>query len=233
MQSSEFRLADGTRVTLNAVSDPLVARYLGRPKAFVAEMISQINQRNYYYGLFTGRKGMVFVDLGANLGLVSIHAAPVCRRVLAVEAEPATWSVLAAITRPWRVIECVNVAVTAKTGPVTLSIDQRDWTCHTATNPLPGHPTKTVPGLAFGDLINRYGLEDGIDLCKVDIEGSEIEAFSEDTIRQAPVRRWYMEVHRTPGRSRDKNVTQMRVRLEKCGFRVSQPRPNALVTSVK
>lgn len=214
-------------VELNRIRDPKLEEYLHSPKAQVKEMIRQINDARYYMGLFSW-KDLVFLDLGANLGLVSLFAFPACKRVVAVEAEPRTFSMLTKILAPYPMCEPRLAALSPVTGMASLSVDPVDWSCHTLTNPKPGNPSVHVRGYTFGDLLKETSLNH-VDVCKVDVEGAEMDTITLDVLKTAPVRTWYIEVHKTPTRTRDQNFVEMLERLKKAGYAVTTPRPNAIV----
>ena len=68
-----------------------------------------------------------------------------------------------------------------------------------------------------------------VDVCKVDVEGTEMECLSLDVLRQAPVICWYIEVHRTPKLTREHSHVIMTDRLLSAGFICSHPRSNAII----
>lgn len=229
MKAFNLKLCDETWARLNPSVQAGLEIFLHEPKTQTVEMIRQINSSGYYNELFCGKRDLTFVDLGSNIGLVSIFAAPACSKILAVEPEPRTFRALQALTESYRtVINCAQVALVPVSGPVSLSVDKRDNSCHTAINPKPGNPTVSVRGLSFLDLLGQYGLKK-VDVCKVDVEGSEMDCLDKPLFQSGIVATWYIEVHRTRNSSREVNMGTMMGRLIESGLKLSCPRANAII----
>jgi len=219
-------LSDGSVINLNSSNDPVLAKHLARPGASVKEMISQINERNYYAKLFDRRRDLVFLDLGANLGLVSLFARPACRRIVAVEAEPYTYRMLTKVVTPYG-IECVHAALWKSNKRVPIAVDESFFSRHTIINAVHGQKKVNVRGLAFFDLLSHCRL-DHVDVCKVDVEGSEMCSLTTEVFSSGRVSQWYIEVHKTQRRTRDQSMKAMQERISQAGLTFDCPRPNAL-----
>ena len=72
----------------------LVANHVNRAASNVQGLLDQINLEVMYDFAFRGKQNLTFLDLGANIGLVSLHALDVCDRIVAVEPDPDTFAVL-------------------------------------------------------------------------------------------------------------------------------------------
>jgi FkbM family methyltransferase len=192
-------------------------------------MIRQINAARFYDGLFEGND-LTFVDLGANLGMVSLFASPRCRKVLAVEPEPMTYTYLSILTRyaPKQNIDCMHVALAPKSGTVQIAVDNSDFSCHTVINPKLGSTFMPVMGMTLLEILEKSNLHQ-VDICKVDTEGAEMGSLTEDSILDCGIPRWYIEVHKTPQMPREKSLAVMLARLKNCGFTCTTPRPNAII----
>lgn len=212
---------------MNPTADPKLEAHLCNPRAQIREMVRQINAARYYERFFVGKKDLVFVDLGANLGLVSMYAAPACAKVLAVEPEPTTYEMMKRILHQFPNIIPAQVAVAATVGPVLLSSDPADFSCHTVTNPKRGNPLREVIGKTFDDILDGQPA----DVCKVDVEGAEMECFTPKVLANAPVHQYYMEVHKTPGKARETNMAEMLSRFDLAHFKTETPRPNAIIAT--
>lgn len=227
-----MQLADRSHLNLNPNSKPDLQCYLDNPRSQVAEMIRQVNQGKYYEGLFE-KDGLTFLDLGANIGIVSLFAAPKCSRLVAVEAEPITFGHLQQLVSdsPFRQIECLHAAIAPRSDTVRISVDPVDYSCHTITNPKPNSRFAEVQGFTLCDLLSRVNL-DRIDVCKVDVEGAEMDALTLDVIQSAPVKCWYIEVHKTPSMTREKSLAVMLDRLKSSRFICSVLRSNAIIAKL-
>jgi FkbM family methyltransferase len=117
-------------------------------------------------------------DLGANVGYASVYFAlrysSAC--VLAVEPEPSNAALLrrnvAAIPR----IQAIEAAAWPRPGRLALADPGKGyWGMRVETA-----PAGDVKAMTMGELLERAGAE-WVDLVKIDIEGSELELFSEET----------------------------------------------------
>lgn len=134
------------------------------------------------------------LDLGANIGLFGLYAAPLWPRaeIVAYEADPANVSVheiaIAAngLTGRWHV---VPAAAGAHEGDVTLASGRAMGSFVTAPGVDPGVPTIEVPML---DVMSEIAASD---LVKVDIEGGEWEILGDPRFRRSPPRVLVLEYH--------------------------------------
>jgi FkbM family methyltransferase len=168
---------------------------------------------------FLPRAGYTVVDLGANVGLFSVHAALAGARVIAVEAQSGFTS------RFWRLMEMNGVTdnVTLRHALVGSSqgvlSDERsrlaspEW--------LDEAPTPTLDAI-----LDDVGVSH-VDLLKSDIEGSEFALFAEGPSWLDRVDRVVMEVHRPFGDPED--IGRL---LEHEGFVVRRARLDLRVVDV-
>lgn len=109
------------------------------------------------------------IDIGANIGLISIQLAYKFWNVLAIEPRPDTYECLKKNTRKYQQIRTMHAAITDKTGPIRFSGDPADC-AHSQVNP---ESETQVPGFRLDDI----PLE-GCDLIKIDTEGHELEVIN-------------------------------------------------------
>jgi predicted RNA methylase len=69
-----------------------------------------------YDHLFEGKSDLVFLDIGANIGLVSIYAVPYCKRIVAVEPCKETYDRLKDNTRIYPMIDNGSGSVNSTVG---------------------------------------------------------------------------------------------------------------------
>src|SRR5438552_3109233 len=82
----------------------IIEEHYAKPSSYVDTLQEQIDNGMYAH-LFEGKKDLVFLDIGANIGLVSIYAAPYCKRIIAVEPAEDVVPVLRELTWPFPNIE--------------------------------------------------------------------------------------------------------------------------------
>ncbi len=158
-------------------------------------MATQI--RVFQVSIFQGKRDLVFLDIGANIGLVSIYAVPFCKRIVAVEPSPETFEKLVFNTNPYSVIECVDVALAPHYGPHEFFVNDLNFTASSTVNT---YGTKTtVTGVTLSDLLEIKKLGH-VDVCKIDAEGSEDESLSWRQLEscQNVIGQYYIECHNTP-----------------------------------
>jgi len=147
----------------------------------------------------------VVVDLGANAGLFSTMAAVYGSLVIAVEAQSGFFPLMEANLARNGCAErarLVHALVGAGTGILS------DEAARAAATHWGEQPVER----SIADIIAMHEL-DHVDLLKVDIEGSEFDAFSGDLSWSTVVRRIVMEVHTAFG-----DVGALRARLAAAGF---------------
>ena len=189
-------LCDGTKYKL-PMFDPVVATHINASHSLVQTLIDQINKEKLYARFFEGKKGLTFLDIGANIGLVSIYSAPACKRIVAVEPAPETFLVLHSITVGIPKIQAVRAALTPSNCTADFYVNDINSTASSTVNT---YGTKIqVPGLTLDSLLKIYQLEH-VDVCKCDAEGGEGESLSYEQLRNASqvIDRWHIECHNCP-----------------------------------
>lgn len=176
-----------------------------------------IDRTSFYRTIFPGKKGLVFLDLGANVGIVSLYAQPACSRIIAVEPEPEAFRALSRITHP--PIECIQCAVVAQDQDIHLGLDLNDLTCHSVVRWKKS--SVLVPGRTLEAIFKQNNLGT-VDVCKVDIEGSEMDVLSKEVIKLTPIRKYYVEAHPIGNTARQQNGSELINRFKSCGFTVSR-----------
>jgi len=212
-----FILTAGRKRIDLPMQDPIVAAYVNEPAAIVPALIHQINERQMYDFAFAFRKNMVFLDLGANMGLVSLYASDVSQRIVAVEPAP-VFSVLEKIASYHPVIEPVRVAITKDNGPVDFHVNDVNLTASSVVNTY--GETISVQGWTLYSLIREKHLGH-VDLCKCDIEGSECEALNlrEVTLAKDVIKAYYVEVHNCPSTTWEFKLKELVTTFIRVGYR--------------
>lgn len=177
--------------------DPVVARHFAEPNSNTGTLMDEVFLKEIYAPLFKGRSDLTFLDIGANIGLVSLYAYDACQRIVAVEPAPATFEVLKAMTVKLPNIEPVCAALAPVDGPCEMFINDVNTTASSTVNTY-GTLTE-VPGLTLASLLSIYQLEH-IDVVKCDAEGSEWESLSYEQLEKAAgvIDVWWLELHNLP-----------------------------------
>ncbi len=184
---------------------------------YISKMKEQITDGMYDH-LFVGRTGLTFLDIGANIGLVSIYAVPYCSRIVAIEPDPDTYRKLLYNTKPYPVIECYEVALAPSDGEVEFFQNDINFTASSTVNT---YGTRiSVRGWTLERIIDYHHLTH-IDVCKVDCEGAEGESLSLLQIDLAKdiIDTYYCEVHNCPRTSWEHKMGTLVGNFCRCGYR--------------
>lgn len=176
--------------------DPFVANHLALGSSLTDALIHQIND-GMYEPLVKNLIAGVFLDIGANTGLVSLYFSVLCKRIVAVEPAPETFRVLEAIMRGYKNIECVQVALAPVNGSVAFYLNEINTTASSTVNTY-GVKT-TVRGMTLASILSVHQLE-SVDVCKIDAEGAEGESLTFDQLKAAApiIKSYYIETHNCP-----------------------------------
>ena len=128
------------------------------------------------------RPGSVFLDVGANIGVLSLFAAHRwCPQgtVLGFEASPQIFDCLAANAQanPHRALDIVHAAVTSRSGDTLTfyNAPESKFGMGSLTNRF-GTEGIAVPTVALDDAVRAHGI-DRVRAIKVDVEGFELGVF--------------------------------------------------------
>jgi len=170
-----------------------------------------------YDKLFGGRSDLVFLDIGANVGIVSIYAVPYCKRIVAVEPSPSTFNRLVENTFMYQSIERLNVALTPRDGEHEFFVNDLNFTASSTVNTY-GYRIM-VQGKTLKSILKENGLTH-VDVCKVDVEGAEGEALDYYAIDYAKdiIKEWFVEFHNCPASSWEHKLGTAVGNFARCGY---------------
>ena len=223
MKEHQLRTSKDNQVQVVAESQAAIAHF-AEPENHVGTILRQINEERMYDPVFADREDMTVLDLGANVGLFSLYAADSCKRVVAVEAVPSTYTIAKELTAKHLQIEMQQYAISNSNEDVSFYINE-----NSTTNSLVSHQGDeiTVPGITVAGLLDKLEI-DHVDFVKCDIEGSEVIALTEDTVGAVAdkIDFWFVEVHQTnngdvawPG-NLEMNRQKLKTVFENCGYTV-------------
>ncbi len=150
-----------------------------------------------YDHLFVGKKDLVFLDIGANIGLVSVYAVPYCKRIVAVEPSPETFQKLTENTKHYSVIERERVALSGNIGRTEFYVNDQNFTASSTVNTY-GDRIE-VEGTTLSKLLHDCELEH-VDVCKIDAEGAEGDALNMTQLNEVKdkIHTYFIEFHNCP-----------------------------------
>lgn len=212
----EIHMASG-RTFAVPMFDPIVAEHFNNASSYADTLLHQINVEQIYAPLFKGKSDLTFLDIGANIGLVSLYAADSCSRIVAVEPDPKTFAVLKAMTISQPKIELVQAALAPVDGEVTFYQNDLNTTASSTVNT---YGTKTtVQGFRLSSLLKIYQLE-RVDVVKVDAEGAEGGSLTRAELKEAqPIVDCFMcEAHNCPYSTWEKKMGALVQRFCMLGY---------------
>jgi len=150
-----------------------------------------------YDKLFADRTGLVFLDIGANIGLVSIYAVPYCKRIVAIEPSPTTYDRLKEHTHHYQIIDTAMVALAPEDKFVPFYVNDINFTASSTVNTY--GKQIMVEGATLKTILTRCKLS-YVDVCKIDAEGAEGEALNLDQLDAASgiIKQYFIETHNCP-----------------------------------
>lgn len=224
-----FKLCNGKPFEI-PIFDPLVAEHFGNANNLVQTLIHQINEEKMYARFFEKKKDLTFLDIGANIGLVSLYASPACSRIVSVEPAPATFEVLKAMTHKVFRIEVVNAALAPRNGPHEFFVNDINSTASSTVNTY-GKRIE-VPGLTLSSILSIGQLEK-VDICKIDAEGAEGESLSWEELKAAEpvVQEYYIELHNCPTSTWGQKLGNLVNHLSVLGYHKQRIEGMALIAS--
>lgn len=193
--------ANGARYEI-PMEDPEVRRHFEAPSSYTDEILRQINEARFYDPLFKGQKDLVFYDIGANVGLVSLYAQDACCKIFAVEPSE-HFNVLSKLAKPFPNIVPLQRALNDHNGPVPLRLFEGNTTGHSLVLPV-GSTSMIVSGVTLSVLLAAHN---HVDVVKVDIEGAEMTAINDEELEKirGKVTTFYIEAHCLTNQSFEKS----------------------------
>lgn len=169
-------------------------------------IIRQINNDRLYDPFFKDKKDLVILDIGANIGLFTLYAQDSASKLISVEPTPSHQNIFEKICGKYENVELVKAALSDKNENVSFYTCNANSTQNslikgkgTAVGESPPDENKvTVRGVTLEALLNECNI-DHVDFCKIDIEGSEMIAITEETLKPVydKIDRMFIEVHST------------------------------------
>ena len=187
--------SNGNKLELKE-DDEDVKKYLYDNKHCAQIIVDQINNQRIYDNYLSNKKDLIILDIGANIGLFTLYAKDSASRVIAVEPTESHHYIFDKLTEDCTNVELSKVALSGEDGPITFYICEDNLTMNSLVNKK--SKSVEVDGLCLESLLNKYNL-DHVDFCKIDIEGSEMIAITEETLKPVfdKIDRIFIEVHAT------------------------------------
>jgi FkbM family methyltransferase len=207
--------SSGENIKLD-ITDDEIDKHLNDEKTCAKIIIRQINTDCIYDRFLKDKKDLVILDIGANVGLFTLYAKDSASRIVSVEPTPSHQHLFEKIAGKYENVELVKAALSNKDEDVNFYICNYNSTCNSLVE-REGDVLK-VEGLTFNSLLKKNNLEH-VDFCKIDIEGSEMIAITEENLKPVydKIDRMFIEVHATesgPNLRWEDNLVDNRGKIE-------------------
>ena len=207
--------SSGENIKLD-ITDDEIDKHLNDEKTCAKIIIRQINTERIYDRFLKDKKDLVILDICANVGLFTLYAKDSASRVVSVEPTPSHQHLFEKIAGKYENVELVKAALSNKDEDINFYICNYNSTCNSLVE-REGDVVK-VEGLTFNSLLKKNNLEH-VDFCKIDIEGSEMIAITEENLKPVydKIDRMFIEVHATesgPNLRWEDNLVDNRGKIE-------------------
>jgi FkbM family methyltransferase len=184
-------------------------------------ILDQINS-GMYAKWFEGKKDLVCIDIGANVGLVSLYMHPACKELYCLEPTPAHFLLLKELLGEHQNVHIYPTALSGTNGQVVF------MTGHSTENKITteegyGNGKIKVPGITLSSFLQASNAEkDIIDFIKCDIEGAEIFALTEAELKltRGKIRNFFVECHPSNNYGMDACREELIKRFKKNGYEI-------------
>lgn len=181
-------------------------------------ILDQINS-GMYKKWFEGKKDLVCIDFGANVGLVSLYMSQFCKKIYCVEPTPSHFKLLKELmdgNKDNKDIVLSPFALTEEMGVFKFA------TGHSTENKVTsqdGYGSIKID--VAGCTLSQFVDNEVYDFCKVDIEGGEMKAITVDELKKVygKVKTFFVEVHPAFNGGMDGNREELIKRFEEAGYK--------------
>ena len=190
---------------------------------WIGHIVSEIWKDKIYQPYIGGKKDLVIVDVGSNLGFTSYYFSQFAKIVYSLEPSFEHFDILTRMIafNGLNNVVPINKAIYTKSGKYPFGGPKDNKTMrslHMATWNK-GKADEEVDAITLPELFKEQNIEH-VDLLKLDVEGSEMEILSSETFKQVAPKIDLIigERHRWNGR----HPNQLNEALKNAGFNVEQ-----------
>ena len=210
--------------------DSQVIEHFSNPIGHADIVINQINHENIYKEVFGNKTDLVILDIGANIGLFSLHAQDRAKIIYAIEPTPDHFSILTKLTENYANIHPIKMAIHDNNYLVEFFVNEENSTMNSSVNQY--SKKIIVPGHTVNWLLTTHNVAH-VDIVKCDIEGSEMIALTDQTVGEVRDRvdTWFVEIHETPAGSIDHNRRSLATMFVRQGYQVYSKGHDGLIAT--
>jgi len=140
----------------------------------IPKIFKEIYSEKVYDEALQGKRGLVIIDIGANVGLTAHWLMGHAKQLYAVEPASANYEVLLKNIEfnGWNNVKPIKAGIAEKDGEMELSLNPTNTTTHSFFFKHTNHQSEKVRVITFETLFKENNIERA-DFVKLDIEGYE------------------------------------------------------------
>lgn len=227
----KIKQIDGKEIVIPLITKEEIDHF-DDPKNYTKEILQEWDSEPFKE-LIT-QKDKVIIDCGANVGLFAIHVLPFTHKIICVEPTASHMHIQRSLlksacssmfVRPNIIHE--QSALNNYTGKAKF----RTEPVNTTMNTLADRPDSyEVDCITLADLCKKYNLYH-VDLCKLDIEGSEVQAITVETVLSVSsiIDKYILETHPRTREMQD----HFKAIFEQAGYKVDYVDFNGSIIAYK
>jgi FkbM family methyltransferase len=176
-----------------------------------------------------GDKKITFIDIGGNCGLFSLYCSPICEKIFCIEPTAVLCRTIKEFAKDVPQITVSNSAISTKNGSINFYFFPEVTGQSTIHSRVPAGNSViplTVQSNTLPTFIEKNKL-DYVDVVKMDIEGEEVNIFTDALIEELKdkVGRYWVECHHTchiNGMLMEQNYEVLTKRFLRHGYKIHE-----------
>jgi len=190
---------------------------------YIGHIMAEVYKEKVYESLLSGKKDLIIVDIGANIGITANYFSQFASKVYAVEPSKEHFGCIQKMIEFNGIqnIFPVNRAIYISSGkfPLFQPTNRTMRSLHMAVANNQQVPTEEVECITLSQLFEEQKIET-VDFMKLDVEGSEAEILGSSSFKEISdkIQTMLIEVHAWNGR----HPNQVNESLKNCGFTVTK-----------
>jgi len=213
-----LRTTNDNLLTIESKDKDVIDHFTNKNNNYSDVIIHQINTLKIYDEWLYKKQNLNILDCGGNIGLFALHVVDCASKIITVEPTPTHLNIMKKITKPYSNIKIEEAALSGTDEEIEFYFNTDNTTMNSIVNNY-GCGTIKVKGKTLKTILDDNNM-DIVDFAKIDIEGSEIKALTEQTVSEVKnrIKTWFIEAHAVF----NTHTTQVRDHLNnifnKCGY---------------
>jgi len=191
----------------------------------IPKIFKEIYSEKVYDEALQGKRGLVIIDIGANVGLTAHWLMGHAKQLYAVEPASANYEVLLKNIEfnGWNNVKPIKAGIAEKDGEMELSLNPTNTTTHSFFIKHTNHQSEKVRVITFETLFKENNIERA-DFVKLDIEGYETMVLLGEDFKKMSSKINMIEVE-----FHGQDLTKIIERMTSLGFKNKQIKSSAVI----